>query len=121
MESILSDLFKEIKILADALGRVAVRDTGYSDVGAEIQYKRYERMIERGRKLTDEQAAKMERLRQQFTRTGEFAPDTTKLEKKIAALPVPISWEKTLQDQLDEADRLAAQIASTPTVARPGK
>jgi hypothetical protein len=121
MESILSDLFKEIKILADALGRVAVRDTGYSDVGAEIQYKRYERMIERGRKLTDEQAAKMERLRQQFTRTGEFAPDTTKLEKKIAALPVPISLEETFQDAFDEADRLAAQIASTPTVARPGK
>ena len=121
MEAILSDLFKEIKILADALGRVAVRETGYSDVGAEIQYKRYQRMMERGRKLTDEQAAKMERLRQQFTRTGEFAPDTSKLERKIKELPVPISWEKTLQDQFDEADRLARQIASTPTVAQPPK
>ena len=63
----------------------------------------------------------MERLRQQFTRTGEFAPDTSKLERKIKELPVPISWEKTLQDQFDEADRLARQIASTPTVAQPPK
>ena len=119
MEAVLSSLFEEIKIIADALGRLVIRETGYSDVGAEAQYKRYQRMIDRGRKLTPEQQALMERLRQQYTRTGEFAPDNSRMERRINELPVPISWEQTLREQRRESDRIARDLLGAPSVQRP--
>ena len=119
MEAVLSSLLEEIKIIADALGRLVIRETGYSDVGAEAQYKRYLRMIDRGRKLTPEQQALMERLRQQYTRTGEFAPDNSRMERRINELPVPISWEQTLREQRRESDRIARDLLGAPSVQRP--
>lgn len=119
MEAVLSSLLEEIKIIADALGRLVIRETGYSDVGAEAQYKRYQRMIDRGRKLTPEQQALMERLRQQYTRTGEFAPDNSRMERRINELPVPISWEQTLREQRRESDRIARDLLGAPSVQRP--
>ena len=119
MEAVLSSLLEEIKIIADALGRLVIRETGYSDVGAEAQYKRYQRMIDRGRKLTPEQQALMERLRQQYTRTGEFAPDNSRMERRINELPVPISWEQTLREQKRESDRIARDLLGAPSVQRP--
>ena len=119
MEAVLSSLLEEIKIIADSLGRLVIRETGYSDVGAEAQYKRYQRMIDRGRKLTPEQQALMERLRQQYTRTGEFAPDNSRMERRINELPVPISWEQTLREQRRESDRIARDLLGAPSVQRP--
>ena len=124
MEGILKDLYDNISIVFDAIGRTKVREsTGYSDVGAEQEYNRIKRLLDSRGSISEEALQKMERLRQQFTRTGEFSPKNSQSEtdRRIAELPVPESFKKLIEDQIAAGKALAAQIASTQTVARPGK
>ena len=124
MEGILKDLYDNISIVFDAIGRTKVREsTGYSDVGAEQEYNRIKRLLDSRGSISEEALQKMERLRQQFTRTGEFSPKNSQSEtdRRIAELPVPESFKKLIEDQIAAGKALAAQIASTQTVDRPGK
>jgi hypothetical protein len=124
MEGILGDLYKNISLVYDAFTRTQVRQsTGYSDVGAEQEYNRLKRLQDTYGRLKEENLQKMERLRQQFTRTGEFAPSNSQseIEKRISELPVPESLKKLVEESIAATKAAAALIKSTPTVARPGK